>query len=225
MTDIGGLLSGGLNIIGRTVRQLPLADDVLPILAEVERAVVRAVRDHLAELEPAPAEPVPDEPVVADRAQTPMTVLRELLERSMYSSPDVSRDALYLDLLDALLPDEARILAALSDGSAYPVIHVAEPGIGTNPTILLRNASTVGRSAGVSLPQYTPHYVTRLLAVGLVRLGPEATVMHDEYDRLLTDVTVRSTLVLARRGMRGARVIRQTLRMSDLGQELWEAAK
>ncbi len=77
----------------------------------------------------------------------------------MYTSPDKSRDALYLDLLHALVPDEARILAALSDGSAYPVIHVGEPGAG-GATYTLKNASTVGRAAGVSLPRHTPLYLT-----------------------------------------------------------------
>lgn len=226
MTDFGGLLSGGLRLIGQTVRQLPLANDVLPVIADAERAIVRTVRDHLAELDPPTTVSAPtsdtDEP---DAEDTPTTRLRDLLDRSMYTSPDASRDVLFMDLLGALLPDEARILAALSDGSAYPVIHVAEPGVGNNAPVLLRNASTVGRSSGVSLPQHTPFYVTRLLALGLAKLGPEASEMYDEYEMLLTDSTVRTTLALARKGMRGAKVIRQTIRMSDLGQELWEAAK
>ena len=47
----------------------------------------------------------------------------------------------------------------------------------------------------------------------------------DEYEMLLTDSAVNVALATARRGVRAARVIRRTVRISDLGQELWEAAK
>lgn len=218
--DLEGLIGGGLTLLGGVARRAPFAGDVLPLLADAERAVVRVMRRHLTDLDPPPA-------IVADHddAASPNGVLRALLDRSMYTSPDKSRDALYLNLLQALVPDEARILAALSDGSAYPVIHVAAPGTGGNPVFALKNASTVGRSAGVSLPRYTPLYLTRMLGLGLVRMGPEATSMYDEYEMLLTDSVVNVALATARRGVRAARVIRRTVRISDLGQELWEAAK
>ncbi|QNJ90126.1 DUF4393 domain-containing protein [Mycolicibacterium fluoranthenivorans] len=216
-------IGGGLQLVGRTVNQVPRANEVLPLLADVERSVVRAVRQHLEELDP-PAAALTEQ--AEDEAPTtPTLLLRSLLDRSMYTSPDSSRDVLYLNLLQALVPDEARILAALSDGSAYPVIHIAEPGVGNTPSFVLKNASTVGRQSGVSLPMHTPLYLTRMLALGLVRLGPEASSMYDEYEMLQTDHTVTTALGRARRGMRAARVIRRTVSISDLGQELWEAAK
>lgn len=223
MTDLWGVIAGGWQLAGNTVRYLPLADEVLPRLAEVERTVVRAVRQRIDTIDPVPYTQIalpnaPETPV------TPALLLRGLLDRSMYTSPDDSRDALYLSLLQALVPDEARIFAALSDGSAYPVVHVAQPGVGT-PVVDLKNASSVGRSAGVSLPQHTPLYLTRLLGLGLVQIGPEASGMYDEYEMLLTDAAVSTAMARARRGMRPARVIRQTVRITDLGQELWEAAK
>jgi hypothetical protein len=218
--DLEGLIGGGLNLLGGVARRAPLAGDVLPLLADAERAVVRVMRRHLTDLDP------PAELTSADDDQgSPTHLLRTLLDRSMYTSPDKSRDALYLDLLQSLVPDEARILAALSDGSGYPVIHVAEPGTGGNPVFALKNASTVGRSAGVSLPKHTPLYLTRMLGLGLVRIGPEAASMYDEYEMLLTDSAVNIALATARRGVRTARVVRRTVRISDLGQELWEAAK
>lgn len=215
--DLEGLIGAGLTLLAGAAKRAPLAGEVLPLLADAERAAVRVMRRHLTDLDP----PVPD----IEAPITPSELLRSLLDRSMYTSPDKSRDALYLDLLGSLVPDEARILAALSDGSGYPVIHVAEPGTGGNPVFALKYASTVGRSAGVSLPRYTPLYLTRLLGLGLVRMGPEATSMNDEYEMLLTDAAVNVALATARRGVRAARVVRRTVRISDLGQELWEAAK
>lgn len=218
--DLEGLIDGGLNLLGGVAKRAPLAGEVLPLLADAECAVVRVMRRHLTDLDP------PAGLASADTEQTPTPnqLLRTLLDRSMYTSPDKSRDALYLDLLQALVPDEARILAALSDGSAYPVIHVAEPGAG-GATYTLKNASTVGRAAGVSLPRHTPLYLTRMLGLGLVRLGPEMSSLYDEYEMLLTDSVVNIALATARRGVRSARVVRRTVRISDLGQELWEAAK
>lgn len=219
--DLEGLIGGGLTLLGGVAKRAPLAGDVLPLLADAERAVVRVMRRHLSDLDPPAAVSADDH----EQTDTPNQLLRTLLDRSMYTSPDKSRDALYLDLLRALVPDEARILAALSDGSAYPVIHVAEPASGGSATYALKNASTVGRSAGVSLPRYTPLYLTRMLGLGLVRLGPEASSMYDEYEMLLTDSVVNIAVATARRGVRSARVVRRTVRISDLGQELWEAAK
>ena len=218
--DLEGVIGAGLTLLAGAAKRAPLAGEVLPLLADAERAAVRVLRRHLNDLDP-PATVVDEH----DDTASPNGVLRALLDRSMYTSPDKSRDALYLDLLGSLVPDEARILAALSDGSGYPVIHGAEPGTGGNPVFTLKNASTVGRSAGVSLPRYTPLYLTRMLGLGLVRMGPEAASMHDEYEMLLTDSAVNVALATARRGVRAARVIRRTVRISDLGQELWEAAK
>jgi hypothetical protein len=220
--DLRGVISGSLHLVSNTVKQVPLANELLPLLADAERTVVHTVRQHLDAVDPSPPAQIAqtDEPPPL----TPALVMRALLDQSMYTSPSGSRDLLYLNLLQALVPDEARILAALSDASDYPVIHIAEPGVG-NPVFVLKNASTVGRASGVSLPQHTPLYLTRMLGLGIAHIGPEAAAMSDEYEMLLTDATVRTALACARRGVRAARVIRQTVRISDLGQELWEAAK
>jgi hypothetical protein len=217
---------GGISLqsVERSVSQTPLVGQILARLADAERAVIRAIKAHLAEIDPPSPEPTDtsaDEPVAS-----PTDVLRDLLDRSMYTRPDDSRTALYLSLLQDLLPDEARILAALSDGSAYPLIDIAEPLLGTSTALVLTNASTVGRAAGVTLPHHTPLYVSRLVLAGLAVIGPEGGgAMYDDYEMLLTDASVNLAIAKARRGIRSARVIRRTLRISELGQELWEAAK
>lgn len=217
---------GGISLqsLERSVAQTPLVGQILARLADAERVVIRAIKAHLAEIDPPNDEPqeiLGDQPPI-----TPTDVLRDLLDRSMYSRPDESRAALYLSLLGDLLPDEARILAALSDGATYPVIDIAEPLLGTSTVLVLTNASTVGRAAGVSLPHHTPLYVNRLVLAGLAVIGPEGgNAMYDDYEMLLTDAAVNLAIAKARRGIRSARVIRRTVRISELGQELWEAAK
>lgn len=196
----------------------------LEVAAGVERLVIRAIRQHLEQIDP-PKVPS-DAHLTSDKAgpKAPSDILRSLLDASVHNLPDDSRHELYRALLQALLPDEARILAALSDGSAYPLVHIAEPG--PNSGLVLANASSVGRVAGVSLPSYTPLYVTRMVQLGLATIGPEGpSWMNEDYELLLTDSAVNAAQAKARRGIIGARVIRRTLSISELGQEMWDAAK
>jgi hypothetical protein len=184
--------------------------------------VIGAIREHLEQLDAqdSPSEDEKSEPPAPD------AVLESLLERSLFYSPQDSRHELYCALLNELVPDEARILAAVSDGSTYPVVHVAEPtGTGSGVTVLA-NASTVGGRAGVSLPDHTPLYLTRMEHLGLIAIGPEGPgTMANDYEMLLTDGAVVMAQSKARRGIRGARVIKRTVSITSLGQEVWEAAK
>lgn len=199
-----------------------VADGVLPVVRTSERYLVGLIRQHLAQLDDAAGT---SGTTVA--LPSPTDVLQSLLDRSIYNAPDDSRNELYSALLQALVPDEARILAALSDGSTYPVIHIAEPiAAGASSTIVLESASTVGRVAGVSLLDYTPRYLSHMLQLGLVAIGPEGSgSMNDDYEMLLTDDAVNVAQTNARRGIRGARVMRRTVSITALGQQLWETAK
>lgn len=212
----------GLNLAWAAAKQLPGGRTTTAWLADAERQVVGAVRQHLEDLAPAPELESPPDPE-SDAAPTPESVMRALMDRSMYDRPADSAAALHLALVQALLPDEARILAAVSDGNRYPVIHVAEPGVGA-PVFLTENSSTVGRAAGVALPHKTPVYLVRMLRLGLIEIGPEDVAMRDEYEMLLTDGAVHAA-ISAVSGLRAARVIRRTVGISELGQEVWEAAK
>ncbi|MEA2169314.1 MAG: hypothetical protein QOF76_2614 [Solirubrobacteraceae bacterium] len=155
----------------------------------------------------------------------PPEAMQSLLRRSMDDSPSDSRRILHQALLRELVPDEARILAALADGSAYPLVHVAEPGIGAYQKRVLENASSVGRAAGVALPDRTHIYLAHLRRLGLVETRDEDRGIRDEYEILLTDQLVRSTVDRIARGPRPARIIRRVVRISDLGQELWDATQ
>lgn len=152
------------------------------------------------------------------REETPGETLERLLRRSMDQTPSDSVRSLFENLLDELVPDEARILAALSDGSVHPVVHVTAPGSSRR---LVENASSVGRAAGVAAPGMVPAYITHLLRIGLVELGEEDAAMREEYDILITEAVVRDALEAGRSGRRAPRVTRETVRMTALGHELW----
>lgn len=146
--------------------------------------------------------------------------LSALLTEAVEQSAAQAREHLIIRLLDDIEPDEARILAALSDGTTYPLIHVVtKSSLGATGARLLENVSTVGRSAGIALPDYVPIYLARLRRLGLVTVGPEAGEHGDGYELLATE-----SLVHEARESHGAptRLLRRTLSLSKLGRDLWD---
>jgi hypothetical protein len=214
-----------------TARQVPLAlphalpssllpsmtqlDELWSTRAKMEEAILRELRDRLALL---------DSGSRSEDKGNPASVLDGLLEASIDMDVAASRNELYLTLLRQLVPDEARILAALSDGTAYPLLHVQ--GRNNGHGYLLSNLSSVGRAAGVLLPDAVSTYVLRLRALGLAEEGPADDSLSVQYDILLGEPLVRQAEQEARTNSRlGAKMVRRTLRISALGQELWRACR
>ncbi|GAA4818411.1 Abi-alpha family protein [Nocardioides caeni] len=187
-----------------------------------ERQVLGALRTRLDAAAPsAPlALPAPARP--ADSLQTKLS---GLLEQALELGSNESRQALFVKILDQIVPDEARILGALSDGSAAPLLQVYSRSRGglVRETVL-ENASLVGKSANIGLPHLTPMYVSHLLALGLLEVGPEDVALKEEYEILGADSAVLRAVRTASRGPIPAGVDRQTLRLSELGHELWRTA-
>jgi hypothetical protein len=193
-------------------------------LREVERQVLSTLRKRLDEVD--------DPYVVALSAASsgnesssqgeivPATeplraAMKELLDRSVTFDRDRAREYLYATVLRELTPDEARILAVLSDGDAHPAVDVVVRG----ERILLRNASTVGKAAGVTLPDEVPSYLTRLAGLGLVDVTGEDPALSSQYEILATDELVRAASATAKR----AKIVRHTLRLSRFGARFWAA--
>lgn len=173
---------------------------------------------HLSEPEHRPA-PVPTRDVaLGDK-------LDQLLSRALSQSTSSGQEELFHRILDQIVPDEARMISALSDGSSSPLVSVhALTRAGLLGEALIENASLVGRTANVALPAMTPTYVSHLIALGLVEVGPEDVNLKDEYQILLADSDVLKAIRHGSRGPLPARVERRTVRLSPLGQSLWSAA-
>jgi Abortive infection alpha len=148
-----------------------------------------------------------------------------LLDRAIGQNTASSRQELFHKILDQIVPDEARIISALSDGSASPLLNVyARTRAGLGVEVVLENMSLIGKTANLALPQLTPMYVSHLLSLGLVESGPEDSGMKDEYEILAADTAVLSAIKRATRGPIPARIEKYTLQLSGLGLELWAAA-
>ena len=164
----------------------------------------------------APTEPPATEPL--------NTKMSRLLDRALNQGTRDSRAEFFQRLVDQLVADEARIIGALSDGQASPLVNVRsrtrESGVPE-----LENASLIGRSASVALPALVPQYVSHLLALGLVEVGPEDASLKADYEVLMAESPVLRALKTAARGPVPARVEKLTLRLSELGHDLWEATQ
>lgn len=211
---LGLLYRGGWEV----ARRLPGGDVVERQARRVERAVVDEVRKRLDDDRPTELRRVitageqPREPLRAAMA--------ELLERSVTDSRAAAREYYFALVMRQLLPDEARIVAALSDGSVFPLVHLAaRTGMASPARYVLENASTVGRAAGVVQPGLVPFYVTRLIQFGLAEVGDEAPALSTQYELLLADERVRAH----DGGRLGPRVIRLSLHVSELGLQFWAA--
>ena len=147
-----------------------------------------------------------------------------LFQRAVAQSSTGGRLQLFSSLIGQLVPDEARILAALSDGRSAAVVHVVSRS--ARGRRVLENASSIGRAAGVALPHLVTTYVTHLLHLGLVELGPEEPDLEGEYELLMAETVVREALAQGRRtGRLAPRVVKETVKLSPLGAELWAASR
>src|SRR5207302_6853868 len=104
---------------------VPGAKIVQRRLEAIERQVLRELRARLDRVDRR-GEPSSD-PAVETTAptETPAAMLADLLDRSTEQTPEEARRCAFVAILRQLVPDEARILAALSDGGGHPILHVS----------------------------------------------------------------------------------------------------
>jgi hypothetical protein len=193
-----------------------------------EEQVVAALRTGLDALDPDGApKALAQEPNHVDDEPAPDSLsgkMTQLLDRALGQNTRGSQVELYHHLLDQLVADEARIIGALSDGSVSPLVNVytwTRPRVQGQAT--LENASLIGRTANVALPQMVPQYVSHLLSLGLVEKGPEDTALDTEYEVLMAETSVLAAIKSASRGPISAKVDKYVLSLSGLGRSLWEA--
>lgn len=222
---------GIMNAVAGLVRAVPggelparAIEQSARLLASVEAAAMRVLADRLlaATGSGAPALSVPPPARSLEVRPVPQALLQDLLGRALQSNTDSGHEDFYVSVLRQLVPDEARILAALASGSASPLVSVYRRG---NSEPILENASLIGRTAAVTIPSRTPSYVAHLLRLGIVELGPEDQKAGRDYELLLADRAVRDALSEGELGKVPAKVVRRTLRLTSTGRDLWAAAR
>ncbi len=208
-----GKFAGTTAVSGiRLVTKLPGGRGVEQGISQFERALFDSVAGRLY----ADAD---------EDAELPLrTHMSDLLQRSLVIAAESDRDPLFGAIIERLVPDEARILAALSTGASFAAADLVVGGrLRGRDRVVLRNVSIVGAEAGVAFRDHVPHYLARLLDEGLIEFGPEGTGrdLIGQYERLAVDATVQET---ERDSEGSVRMIRKTVSISSLGQRFWAAA-
>jgi hypothetical protein len=153
------------------------------------------------------------------------TAMSELLSRASGTTSGRSRDYLFGTIVSQLVPDEARILAALAEGGQFATVDVVAKHVGRSASrTVLSNACSIGTVAGISPARNVPTYITRLHGFGLVEFGPEDEDLATEYDQLTVDSTVQEARAKIDKNKLGsAKLVRKTVALSPLGREFWAA--
>lgn len=227
-------------LAGRLLKRLPpemnkLQAQVKQQAGQLERRLLKNLKQRLDQVDDAAAKPLS---VMAFALQTqarhakktdPKRLagqMHDLLTASSEHNHADAQTAFFASIMDQLLPDQARILSALSDGSTYPLLHVfagKKIGIAVEPVI--ECVSSVGRSAGVLYLEATHVYVSQLRSWGLVQIGIEDTSREVQYEILETETLVRKTIEDLQAGGLRTQIIRRSLQMSELGHALWAATR
>ena len=211
----GTLVNAWLDGVDRLVDQVPAAAWVRGRVEEVERAALERLAERLEELVPSSSN---GSSGGEERATTAAQHLARLLAAAESQSPAEARAAARLRVALSLVPDEAKILRALADGTEHAVIQAHDGN-----AALVVNHSAVGRNARVHSRELTSGYVTHLLELGLVELSPYQG--HDlmEFELLESETAVREVLApYDHRKLRKPRITRQVVRLSAAGRAFCE---
>jgi DNA-binding transcriptional ArsR family regulator len=162
----------------------------------------------------------------ADTDPAPLrTAMTELLSRAGESTPVKSREYLFGTIVSQLVPDEARILAALAEGKRFAAVDVVAKHVGRSATrTVFANASLIGAAAGVAPARSVATHLTRLQGLGLVEFGPDSDELSEEYDQLAVDGAVQEARSYIDHNKLGsAKLLRKSVALSPLGREFWSA--
>ena len=146
--------------------------------------------------------------------------LHQLLDVSLEQSRDQAEDMLVRQLLAGLTADEVRILAALSDGSAFPMLALYSGGRFSRGQILFRH-SKVGRAAGIQCTDMIGTYLQRLFSPGWGIATGFAEANRTDYELLEGDSGFRRAMAGLQTHWPKVKPHRETLRLGPMGQQMW----
>lgn len=221
--DLGNQAMNG-HFTGRLselMQRLPGGDFARQQVESIETRMLLELRQRLNALEPDVTESSRGR---SRGSASPAEQFRSLLARSAaQKNPQAAEEAYFNWALRQMIPDHARILSALSDRATYPLIDVVSTSklvVGAS-RVELSGVCSVGKNAGVQCPQLTHLYVQHLCRLGLAEVDPQVGDDTMRYQMLETETIVRETLDRIKHGGRRGHLVRQTLKMSALGDRLW----
>lgn len=201
--------------------RLPGASIAREVYQGVEQIALNELKQRLEALDSKPVSPPDTSATGLSRQVHPRELLSALLLESTEQDADEARRSLFTSMLLQMTPDEACMLAALSDGSEFALIDIATGNALTGQHIVARNFCSIERGAAVKLREYVPAYITHLRAMGLVDIGPEQPTLEMKYQILEGHPEVQRLIKPLKKKNRSVKMIRRSLKLSSLGAQLW----
>lgn len=207
--------------LDKTLEVLPGGVLVKQGLETAEDQIIKGLKKRLEQVD-LPALPAPGRSL-----QNPEQMADVLLAKALDQNLDEAKGYLFERILGQLVPDEMRIIAALSGGNGHALIHVAAgPPVGPVIRRMHNNVSLVGKVASVVWLDQVPMYITNLRNLGVVHTLPEDKELEVKYQVLQGDTEVRRIAKHIEKEFRmPARYLRRVLHLSPLGEELWAACR
>lgn len=213
---------GGLAAVRDFASRLPGAEIAREVYQGVEEIALTELKQRLDSIAPE------NRPSITDASSAtlakkvhPRELLASLIDEATEQDSDEAKRSLYTALLLQLTPDEACMLAALSDGTEFALIDVAVGNPLTGVRAVARNFCSIDRGAAVKLRGYVPAYISHLGALGLAELGPEQTELDMKYQILEGSQEVQALSKKLKSQHKSVRFLRKTLHITALGKELW----
>lgn len=207
----------------RAAEEWPVAGSAVRRFQDAETWAMAELKQRLDAMSDEPQERSRNRPAVEGPA--PQDMMARLIMQSRGVDPEAARVWMYRQTLSRLVPDQVAMMALLADREIAPLCHVAAGRLPAGPVsvVVLANASSLGRDAGVLLRDYVPQYMSEMLALGVFEAGPEDDRLADQYELLLADTQLRKTMDRVRREMKlYPRLQRFSVHMSDYGKALWQ---
>ena len=183
------------------------------IAAAYRRAAVRFAREVLD------AEPPPDAPPRREAPDFSTAALRRRGEELLRESADVTLDRdshpAYMRILDALAPDEARILRFLAHSGAQPSVDV-RTGLPFASELIAQGRTMLAEEAGCRHADRVYAYLDNLHRLGLIWFLREPLREASRYQVLEAQPEVVEEL---KRGGRTARTVRRSIVLTPFGED------
>jgi len=194
----------------RVVRAASQGESTADAVQETTAELRAYLRELIGVEEGTRAQPAGDSSAEALRSRG-----EELLRRSADVSVDVDSHPAYMRILDALAPDEARILRFLAREGKQPSVDV-RAGLPFASELVAQGCTMIAEEAGCRHADRVYAYLNNLNRLGLVWFSREALRDARRYQVLEAQTEVTEAL---ERGGRTARTVRRSIVLTPFGED------
>ncbi len=200
----------------RVIRAASRGESTAQVVQETRADLRAQLRELLGVAEDATRAAVDRHPAGGDASGAALRARgEELLRRSADVTADVDSHPAYMRILDALAPDEARILRFLSQSGPQPSVDVRS-GLPLASELVAQGRTMLAEEAGCRYAERVYAYLNNLHRLGLVWFSREPLREAGRYQVLEAQPEVTEAM---KRGGRTARTVRRSIVLTPFGED------